>query len=39
MYCGVNDIQHATQQTVLFSSPYGGGNGFYLNKKTFGKQQ
>ncbi len=32
MYCGVNDIQHATQQTVLFSSPYGGGNGFYINK-------
>ncbi|WP_197711026.1 hypothetical protein [Chromatium okenii] len=31
MYCGVNDIQHATQQTVLFSSPYGGGNGFYIN--------
>ncbi len=31
MYCGVNDIQHATQQTVLFSSPYGGGNGFYVN--------
>ncbi len=30
MYCGVNDIQHANQQTVLFSSPYGGGNGFYL---------
>ena len=34
MYCGVNDIQHATQQTVLFSSPYGGGNGFYLNKEN-----
>jgi len=31
MYCGVNDIQHATQQTVVFSSPYGGGNGFYIN--------
>lgn len=30
MYCGVNDVQHATQQTVLFSSPYGGGNGFYI---------
>lgn len=32
MYCGVNDIQHANQQTVLFSSPYGGGNGFYVNE-------
>lgn len=31
MYCGVNDTQHAGQQTVLFSSPYGGGNGFYVN--------
>lgn len=31
MYCGVNDIQHALQQTVIFSSPYGGGNGFYIN--------
>ena len=34
MYCGVNDLQHATQQTVLFSSPYGGGNGFYLTKEN-----
>jgi hypothetical protein len=34
MYCGVNDLQHATQQTVLFSSPYGGGNGFYINKEN-----
>ena len=32
MYCGVNDIQHALQQTVIFSSPYGGGNGFYINQ-------
>ena len=31
MYCGVNDIQHATQQTVLFSSVYSGGHGFYVN--------
>ena len=30
MYCGVNDIQHAVQQTVLFSSQYGGGHGFYV---------
>ncbi len=34
MYCGVNDIQHATQQTVVFSSPYGGGNGFYITKEN-----
>lgn len=34
MYCGVNDIQHANQQTVLFSSPYGGGNGFYVNPEN-----
>jgi hypothetical protein len=31
MYCGVNDLQHAEQQTIIFSSPYGGGNGFYIN--------
>ena len=30
MYCGVNDIQHSTQQTVLFSSVYSGGHGFYI---------
>jgi hypothetical protein len=31
MYCGVNDLQHAEQQTVIYSSVYGGGNGFYIN--------
>lgn len=31
MYCGKNDLQHSSQQTVLFSSPYGQGDGFYLN--------
>lgn len=31
MYCGKNDLQHANQQTVLFSSPYGQGDGFYVN--------
>ena len=30
MYCGKNDLQHAEQQTVLFSSVYGQGDGFYL---------
>ncbi len=34
MYCGVNDVQHATQQTVVFSSPYGGGNGFYITPEN-----
>jgi hypothetical protein len=31
MYCGKNDMQHAVQQTVLFSSVYGQGDGFYIN--------
>lgn len=31
MYCGKNDLQHANQQTALFSSPYGQGDGFYIN--------
>lgn len=30
MYCGKNDLQHANQQTVIFSSPYGQGDGFYV---------
>ena len=34
MYCGVNDLQHAEQQTIIFSSPYGGGNGFYINAEN-----
>ena len=34
MYCGVNDLQHAEQQTVIYSSPYGGGNGFYINNEN-----
>ena len=35
MYCGKNDMQHAEQQTVLFSSPYGQGDGFYVNPENF----
>lgn len=31
MYCGKNDLQHTATQTVLFSSPYGQGDGFYIN--------
>lgn len=34
MYCGVNDLQHAEQQTVIYSSVYGGGNGFYLTAEN-----
>jgi hypothetical protein len=34
MYCGVNDFQHAGQQTVLMSSVYHGGNGFYLTRQN-----
>ncbi|MDX1922216.1 MAG: hypothetical protein SFW65_03680 [Alphaproteobacteria bacterium] len=34
MYCGKNDLQHAEQQTVLFSSPYGQGDGFYVNAEN-----
>lgn len=34
MYCGVNDLQHAEQQTVIYSSVYGGGNGFYITQEN-----
>ncbi len=34
MYCGVNDLQHAEQQTVIYSSVYGGGNGFYITSEN-----
>lgn len=34
MYCGVNDVQHATQQTVIFSSTYGSGHGFFINSEN-----
>jgi len=34
MYCGVNDLQHAIQQTVIFSSTYGSGHGFFVNKEN-----
>lgn len=37
MYCGKNDLQHANQQTVLFSSPYGQGDGFYINPENLWK--
>ena len=34
MYCGKNDLQHANQQTSLFSSPYGQGDGFYITENN-----
>jgi hypothetical protein len=34
MYCGKNDMQHAEQQTVLFSSVYGQGDGFYVTNEN-----
>lgn len=34
MYCGKNDLQHAEQQTVLFSSAYGQGDGFYITPEN-----
>ncbi|MBY0454001.1 MAG: hypothetical protein K2Q11_03855 [Burkholderiaceae bacterium] len=37
MYCGKNDLQHANQQTALFSSPYGQGDGFYINPDNLWK--
>ena len=37
MYCNSNDLQHSGQQTVLFSSVYNGGNGFYVNAENLWK--
>jgi hypothetical protein len=34
MYCGVNDLQHAIQQTVVFASTYGSGHGFFVNSEN-----
>lgn len=34
MYCGVNDFQHAEQQTTIYSSVYHGGNGFYITPEN-----
>ena len=34
IYCGGSDLQHAEQQTVIYSSVYGGGNGFYLTPEN-----
>ncbi len=34
MYCGGNDLQHTEQQTIIYSSVYGGGNGFYITPEN-----
>jgi hypothetical protein len=34
MYCGVNDLQHAEQQTIIYSSVYSGGHGFYITSEN-----
>ncbi|MFC2121797.1 hypothetical protein ACFLTI_09405 [Bacteroidota bacterium] len=37
MYCGGNDLQHAEQQTIIFSSVYRGGHGFYITQDNLWK--
>jgi hypothetical protein len=37
MHCGVNDLQHAEQETTLYSSVFGSGNGFYVTTKNLGQ--
>ncbi len=34
MWCQNNDFQHAEQQTVMFSSVWGDGHGFYVTEKN-----
>ncbi|MEO7313903.1 MAG: hypothetical protein ABIW47_01870, partial [Ginsengibacter sp.] len=34
MWCQNNDFQHAEQQTVIFSSVWGDGHGFYVNPEN-----
>ena len=34
IYCNSNDLQHSGQQTVLFSSVYNGGNGYYVTPQN-----
>jgi hypothetical protein len=34
MWCQNNDLQHASQQTSLFSSVWGDGHGFYVNAEN-----
>ena len=37
MLCGGNDLQHATQQTVIFSSGYGSARGFFITGENLWK--
>ena len=34
MHCGVNDLQHAEQETTLYSTVFGSGNGFYVTTEN-----
>ncbi len=34
MYCGGNDFQHAEQQTVIYSSIYSDGHGYYITAEN-----
>lgn len=34
MYCGGNDLQHCEQQTIIYSSVYGGSHGFYITPEN-----
>ncbi len=34
MYCGGNDFQHAEQQTIIYSSAYRGGHGYYKTNEN-----
>ncbi len=37
MWCQNNDFQHAEQQTVMFSSVWGDGHGFYVTEENLWK--
>ncbi len=37
MHCGVNDLQHAEQETTVYSSVFGSGNGFYITPENVWK--
>lgn len=37
MHCGVNDLQHAEQETTIYSSVFGSGNGFYVTPENLWK--
>lgn len=37
MHCGVNDLQHAEQETTIYSSVFSAGNGFYVTPENLWK--